>query len=321
MITKLVKAYVKNRLGKIQPIILAHMVTFRCNMRCHYCNYWRWKSYEMSVEEIDNMLKESSEIGMAVYTATGGEPLVRNDIGSILSLAKDYGFYTMLVTNGLALKGKKIEVDLIVISLDTLDRKKFYKITGVDALDRVIEAIRWASERYDVCINVVLHDENVDEIEELVRFADGCNVGITFEPVSVYFNGCPDIDRTKLRFAVQKLLELKKSYRCILNSKSYLKLVYSGERFDCLSHLLVRVNPDGDVIAPCYDVKYVKAGNIRHERLRDIVNSEKFKEGMEVARNCNRMCYLICYVEPSMIFSSFRWCFNFLAEYLTSRFR
>lgn len=266
---KLVKAWIRNKIGILQPIILAHMVTFRCNMRCHYCNYWRRNSYEMCLREIETLLKEASDLDVAIYTATGGEPLIREDICSILNLANDYGFYTLLITNGLKLKGKNLNADIVTISLDTLRRDRFYRITGVDALDKVIDSIKWASNVYDVCINVVLHEDNADEIEELVRFADECGVYITFEPVSVYFQGCPDIGDEKLKSVALKLLKLKKEYKCILNSKGYLKLIASWGKFNCLSNLLIRINPDGELIAPCYDISFVRVGNVRMKSLKD----------------------------------------------------
>jgi MoaA/NifB/PqqE/SkfB family radical SAM enzyme len=315
---KLVKAWIRNKIGILQPIILAHMVTFRCNMRCHYCDYWRRNSYEMNLREIERMLKEASDLDVAIYTATGGEPLIRKDICSILNLANDYGFYTLLITNGLKLKGKNLNVDIVTISLDTLRRDRFYRITGVDALDKVIDSIKWASNVYDVCINVVLHEDNADEVEELVRFADECNVYITFEPVSAYFQGCPDIGDENLKSVALKLLKLKKEYKCILNSREYLKLIASGGKFNCLSNLLIRINPDGELIAPCYDISFVRVGNVRVKSLKDLLSSSKYKRGLELAKKCRHRCYLLCYAEPSLVFSSFmyaiRWLFDFFLK-------
>jgi len=269
----------------------------------------------MNTSEIEKMLDDALDLGIAIYTATGGEPLLRNDIDKILKMAKDR-FYTMLVTNGLLLNNIDLSnVDLLTISLDTLDRIKFYRITGVDALQRVIEAVKWASRRVDTCINVVLHNSNIDEIENLVNFAESCNVGITFEPVSSYFKGCPEIDKEGLKRAMLKLLSLKKDFKCIWNSREYLKLVYSGRRFNCQSHLLLRVNPDGEVISPCYDVDYVKAGNLKSKSLKSILKSREYLKGCQIARNCGN-CYLICYVEPSMIFTNLKWLLEFCTSFL-----
>lgn len=215
------------------------------------------------------------------------------------------GFYTLLITNGLKLKGKNLNADVVTISLDTLRRDRFYRITGVDALDKVIASIKWATNVYDVCINVVLHEDNADEVEELVRFADECGVYITFEPVSAYFQSCPDIRDEKLKSVALKLLELKKEYKCILNSKGYLKLIASGDKFNCLSNLLIRINPDCELIAPCYDVNFVRVGNVRMKSLKNLLSSNKYKKELELAKKCEHRCYLLCYAEPSLVFSSF----------------
>ena len=88
----------------------------------------------MNLGEIEKMLKEASDLDVAIYTATGGEPLIREDIRSILNLANDYGFYTLLITNGLKLKSRNLNADIITISLDTLRRDRFYRITGVELM-------------------------------------------------------------------------------------------------------------------------------------------------------------------------------------------
>jgi len=308
-VLRVFKSFIKNKiLRSPSPVILAHMVTYRCNMCCHYCVYWKWKSDEMNTEEVIRMLMHAAELGIAVYTATGGEPFLRRDMEEILKVAKDNGFFTMLVSNGLLIEGRDVSnIDLLTISLDTLEKGKFYRITGVNALDRVVDAIKWAAGRVDTCINVVLHRDNVCEVEKLVEFAERVGVGITFEPVSVYFKGCPDIDDEELRKGMSKLLKLKEEYECIWNSEQYLKLVHSGKKFRCMPHLLTRISPNGDVISPCYEVEYTNAGTVKNDSLRKIIRSERYRKGCEIALNCNNKCYLLCYVEPSMIFSDVRW--------------
>ncbi|ADC64518.1 Radical SAM domain protein [Ferroglobus placidus DSM 10642] len=307
VISKLLKAYVKNNLlRKRQPIVLAHMLTFRCNMRCHYCAYWMWRCDEMSTVEVKRMIEGAADVGMAVYTATGGEPLLRRDVNEILRKAKDCGLYTMLVTNGLLLeKFSNLNVDLLVVSLDTLSREKFRKITGVDALNTVVEAIKKASQSVQTCVNVVLHDDNINEIEDLVTFAESVGAGITFEPVSTYFEGCATVDEAKLRGTIGRILQLKREFRCILNSTPYLNLIIEGKRVNCMPYLLLRVNPDGSVISPCYEVDYVTAGNLKNRSLKEIIESEEYAKGCRMAESC-RGCYLLCYAEPSMAFSSLR---------------
>lgn len=302
---RLLKSYIRNRTSKSSPVILAHMVTYRCNMRCNYCNYWQWNSEEMNTEEIAGALKEAADADIAVYSATGGEPLLRRDIEEILRLSKDNGFYTMVVTNGLLLKGKRFDADLVTVSLDTLHREKFYGITGVDALQDVLDAVEWASDHYKVTINTVLHEGNLGELDELAGFAESMGAGITFEPVSSYFEGCPELDHEELSRTAGRLLELKKEYKCILNSKAYLNLLYEGGTFNCLSHLLLRLDPDGSVTAPCYEVEGITAGNLRQQNLQELLSSEKYDQGCMLAQDCNG-CYLLCYAEPSMIFSDTR---------------
>ncbi|MBC7114972.1 MAG: DUF3463 domain-containing protein [Archaeoglobi archaeon] len=301
MILRALKFIAENLSGKRIPLSLAHMVTFRCNMRCHYCDYWRRSSEELALNEIFRMLEEAAGMGIPSYTATGGEPLLRKDIAEILKFASELDLYTILFTNGLLLREKKIEADRIFVSLDTLSREKFMRITGVDALPRILDVLRWAAENHEISLNTVIHGENLDEIEDLVRFADELGVGISFEPVSPYFDGCPSLSREALRKSAEKLLRLKREYRCILNSRKYLEMILRGERFECRPHLLLRVNPDGSVISPCYEIEHVRAGDVR-DGIGNVIRSELYSEGLKRARDC-RGCYLSCYAETSMALS------------------
>ncbi|OKY79238.1 MAG: Radical SAM superfamily enzyme [Candidatus Methanohalarchaeum thermophilum] len=272
-------------------------------MECVYCDYWK-RSYEdeLVFEEILEILDDAAEAGIGVYTVTGGEPLLRDDLSEILEEADDRGFYTVLVTNGLLLGKHDLEPDMLSISLDTLNKKKYKEITGRNKLEKVKKSIQEASSTYsNVVINTVIHEDNYNEISDLVKFANKWDVGINFEPVSSYFEGCPKIEPQKLKKAAEELINLKKEYGCVKNSDQYLKLIKNQESFDCLSYLLLRLNPNGEVISPCYELNQSKkTENAKKTNINKIINKKLYKEGIKLAKNCERNCYLSCYAEPSL---------------------
>ncbi|MCX8042334.1 MAG: GTP 3',8-cyclase MoaA [Thermodesulfobacteriaceae bacterium] len=156
-------------------------VTDRCNFKCIYCQSQRpWKQLPpkeiLSFEEIEEIVKVSSQLGVKRIRLTGGEPLLRKNIEILVEkLAKIPGIEDLsLTTNGFFLEEKalilkKVGLKRINISLDTLEREKFKKITGKDELNRILRGIEVALEVgfNPVKINVVVirgfnHEEIID---------------------------------------------------------------------------------------------------------------------------------------------------------------
>ncbi len=161
-------------------------VTDRCNLKCLYCRPSKWvrqlKQEELlSFEEITTIVGVAAEWGVRKVRITGGEPLVRNNIVELvqmLSGIKGIGDLPM-TTNGVRLAEfarplKKAGVSRVNVSLDSLERKKFARITGYDNLLPVLRGIRAAREAKlePIKINVVmLKGINDDEILDFVNFA------------------------------------------------------------------------------------------------------------------------------------------------------
>lgn len=128
-------------------------ITDRCNLRCIYCmppEGLASAPHEsiLSYEEICKLVSLGVECGIRKVRITGGEPLVRRDVvGLIGSLRKITGLEEISVTtNGVCVSDfaaelKKAGVDRINISLDTLDREKFKRITRRDDLASVLKGI------------------------------------------------------------------------------------------------------------------------------------------------------------------------------------
>ncbi len=159
-------------------------VTDRCDLRCLYCMAEEMvflpRAQLLTFEEIEEIAAAFVELGVEKIRITGGEPLVRRDI---LFLIERLGKLPLreltLTTNAtrLARFAKALRdagVRRINISLDTLRRERFRKITRVGDLDRVLEGIEAArAVGFDrIRLNsVVLKGFNHDEVTDLVRFA------------------------------------------------------------------------------------------------------------------------------------------------------
>ena len=143
-------------------------LTEKCNFKCTYClpNGYKSKACtpDLNLSEIKNLLVAFRILGFTKIRLTGGEPTLRRDIIEIVTLTKGLGFETVaLTTNGYRLLNlleplKTAGLDQLNISLDSLDPKKFNKISGSEFGEEVIQAIHKAAEMNfrKVKINTVL---------------------------------------------------------------------------------------------------------------------------------------------------------------------
>ncbi len=158
-------------------------ITERCNLRCFYCHRegeWHKHVEEMTPEEIERILRIARDLGIRKVKFTGGEPLYRDDVVEIVARAAPLMDRDVsLTTNGTLLEKfayelKEAGANRVNISLDTLDREKYRKITGLDMLPDVLKGIYAAVDAglNPVKLNMVLlKGINEDEIEDMIRFS------------------------------------------------------------------------------------------------------------------------------------------------------
>ncbi|WFU78105.1 GTP 3',8-cyclase MoaA [Bradyrhizobium sp. CIAT3101] len=170
-------------------------VTDRCDLRCFYCMSedmtFLPKADLLTLEELDRLCSAFIAKGVKKLRLTGGEPLVRRNVMSLVrSLSRHLTSGALgeltLTTNGTQLAKHAQEladcgVRRINVSLDTLDPKKFREITRWGEIDKVLEGIEAArAAGLAVKINAVaLKNLNEDELPDLMRWAHGKNMGLT----------------------------------------------------------------------------------------------------------------------------------------------
>jgi cyclic pyranopterin phosphate synthase len=199
-------------------------VTDRCNLKCIYCSpeevHWQRRGEILSYEEMALVVQVFSELGVRRVRLTGGEPLMRRDF---IRFVEELGMLGVpldvsLTTNGIllsecAVRLRRAGLKRINISLDSLDKKKYKKITGVDGLPRVLEGIDAALDAgYDpVKLNVVLiRDLNDDEVHSFVRMAESRPLVIRF--IEFMPAGLAQWDRSRIIPTSDLLKELQVRY-------------------------------------------------------------------------------------------------------------
>ncbi len=170
-------------------------VTDRCDLRCFYCMSedmtFLPKADLLTLEELDRLCSAFIAKGVRKLRLTGGEPLVRRNVMSLvrsLSRHLDGGALNelTLTTNGSQLARFAAElrdcgVRRVNVSLDTLDPAKFRAITRWGDLDKVLAGIEAARDAgLAVKINAVaLKNMNEDEIPALMQWAHGKGMALT----------------------------------------------------------------------------------------------------------------------------------------------
>jgi GTP 3',8-cyclase len=170
-------------------------VTDRCDLRCFYCMSedmtFLPKADLLTLEELDRLCSVFIAKGVRKLRLTGGEPLVRRNMMSLvrsLSRHLDSGALDelTLTTNGSLLSKFAAElaacgVRRINVSLDTLDADRFRQITRWGEIDKVLAGIRAAQAAgLRVKINAVaLKNINEDEIPQLMEWAHGEGMDLT----------------------------------------------------------------------------------------------------------------------------------------------
>lgn len=183
-------------------------ITDRCNLRCKYCMPEELPSIPhqniLRFEEILRLCRLAGELGIHKFKVTGGEPLVRKNCLAFLENLKKLPTteQVTLTTNGTLLSEylpelKRIGLDGINISLDTLDEYTFAQITGRPEFSKVMEAVVacQASGIRTKINSVLLKGINKKEFFQLVELAKTYQVDVRFIEImpigfGQQFEGC-----------------------------------------------------------------------------------------------------------------------------------
>jgi cyclic pyranopterin phosphate synthase len=161
-------------------------VTDRCNLRCSYCIptedvEWLPREGILSFEEIERFVRVVAPLGIRKLRLTGGEPLLRKGLTELVRRLvlvpgiEDVGMTTNAV--GLARKAQVLRdagLKRLNVSLDTVDRELYERLTRRDQLLSVLEGLAAADDAgfAPIKVNAVIErDKNLGEVAPLARLA------------------------------------------------------------------------------------------------------------------------------------------------------
>lgn len=160
-------------------------ITHRCNLRCRHCYVVpELGRRELTTSEVKSIFDQLVDAGCLHVTLTGGEPLVREDIFSLIDYARRIGLFIHLFTNAtlitppIADKLKEFQLISLEISFHSLKKERFDWFTqDSGSFDKVMRAIELLRERkLKLALKINITKANLDEIENLKGFVKDLEV-------------------------------------------------------------------------------------------------------------------------------------------------
>lgn len=257
-------------------------VTDRCNLRCFYCMPhdgldWLPKKELMSYEEMLRICSLLAKLGIEKIRITGGEPFVRKDLIVFLeALVQIKGIKDVSITTNGVLTAqyipqlKKLGIRNINLSIDTLDRDRFFRITRRDELPAVLNTFnKLLGNDINVKLNaVVMEGKNTEDIVPLVQLTKDLPISIRFIE-EMPFNG-DGHEYSGIKWNYLKILEEiqkhfptmeKKKDPLFSTSSNYTIPGHSGSvgiiaaytRSFCGTCNRIRITPQGNLKTCLYD--------------------------------------------------------------------
>jgi len=291
------------------------LITRKCNYRCLGCNVWKEQDEnELSTDEIKHGMDILKEAGIMELVLSGGDPLLREDIGEIIDYATKR-FVTTVYDNG-SMAAKKIDllrnVDFVALSIDSLDEKKQDFIKNVPGAwknaMKTVETLQ--KEGIKVSVTPTISQINLYEIPDITNhFTDrGIPVwyclysyDMTADSDQLFRIGKPNdefiiTDKEAMVKLCDTLMEMKKTNKRILMTDRLLKTLkslYAEEKrtWDCKALQSFLVVDHLGRVAGCHNRTF--ASSIFD--LPKSWKSKKFNDLREQYKTCTQCTYL-CYV-------------------------
>ncbi len=294
---------------KNRPLFVSWAITNRCNGQCLYCRIWENSSQELPTAKCLSLIEEIASEGGKIINFTGGEPLLREDIGELVDFIHSKGLQATVNSNGSLFTEKVKELknlSSLKLSLDGPQEIHDF-IRGKGSFDKVMQAIDTAkTENLKFSLCTVLSRYNLAYIEQIIGLAKNLNTTVSFQPAIETYLGSREInevfsDGRSYRQAINRLIKIKtktKDSIFIYNSESGLKHLYnwpdSNSRMSCAGGIIFcRIESDGSMRL-CARSRQKNSGNIEGG-FRKAFNSLK-------PDSCGS-CWCVGVIEANYLFS------------------
>jgi len=292
-----------------RPHTLSHLITSRCNARCDTCLWRDARPSDVDTETVAWLYRAAGRAGFVHLVVWGGEPLLREDLGALLRVAKESGLYVTLITNGWFARERWAElrgsVDVLILSVDEVDCRHD-EMRGLPGLYRRMDdfALSLQGDRKapTLLINTVLSRQNEDVLPRVAAVARRWRAGLFFCPMETGVTLSAGRAESKadlalgheeLRAAAAQARGLKDQGYPILATRAYLDLLQRDPgltSYSCrMPHSLITVESDGAVRdcrrhdQPLADIRRLRSTG---EPLSAVFDLTRRRQLLREARSC-----------------------------------
>lgn len=269
----------------LRPYTLVAELTYRCPLQCLYCSNpttTAGHGPDLHGETWHRVFADAETLGVVQVNLTGGEPLLRPDLESLVTSAHAAGLYTNLITSGVPLSRERLVrlqacgLDSLQLSFQDTDAYAAADIAGGDFLARKLELAEWVRTLHlPLTVNVVLYRSNIDRVPEFIALAERLGAD-RLELANTQYLGWALTNRHALlptRAAIDRSRHIAEAARVRLTGKMEILYVMPDYHTDrpraCMGgwgRRYIVIAPDGRVL-PCHQAHSIP--NLKFESVRD----------------------------------------------------
>jgi radical SAM protein with 4Fe4S-binding SPASM domain len=303
-----------NRVYFDVPLFVQFDCTNRCNLRCKHCVTKGGEPFdgELSTNEALKLIRTLGRLGIFQIGFSGGEPLTRNDLFTLMQEAKNLGMKVQLTTNAIlvdeesAKKLSRLEPITVGVSLEGGNRESYEFFRGKGNFDSFLKGVKTMKKfGLPVKFKTAILRKNLGEIDSIINLA--IELGVEAVDMFLFYPQGrgeeftdeklnPEEIREFLTLLSKKRKELEGTITIDVDDKPNAFLVDPS-----LSHSTcgagvywAEVLPTGEVV-PCIFFSEVSAGNIKEEDFKDAWDSkiwESFRDRRELSGRCGSCVHL-----------------------------
>ena len=296
------------------PPWCAWQVTYRCNLRCGFCNYWKdpaGELVEQSVEDFERGARKLASLGSLLISLAGGEPMLREDLPQLVREIARWHL-PFITTNGSNVDAQNARELMraglwgVSVSIDYADAKSHDRRRGrKGCFDQAVRALdyfgRARQHRWQrVNVMCVLFDDNLSQIEELIKLAQAHNAYLMIQPYGILKTGSEKFCHRDNGVS-EHLLELKNRYGNFLSNSVFLskfdQALGAGVPGCRAGRAFFNIDSQGSV-SICVENRHRPVGNLYQDHIQDIVRQLR----LAGQRNSCQSCWYNCRGEVEMLY-------------------
>jgi PqqA peptide cyclase len=270
------------------PLWLLLELTYRCPLHCVFCynpTEFARTGPELETDEWIRVLTEARALGAVQLGLSGGEPLAREDLETIVGKAHELGYYINLITSGIGLTEARIAalkragLDHIQLSFQdsTREMNDFLSSTRTFELKAKVAALIRKYD-YPMVLNVVLHRLNIDHVGEILTMAESLEAQYV-ELANTQYYGWAWLNREQLlpsRAQLERAEAVTQGFRERVGTRMRIYFVvpdyFATRPKACMSGLgsvFLAIAPDGTAM-PCHAARILPGLELPSVRTADI---------------------------------------------------